>query len=152
MYSNRAKWQVLEVDLICIPEAPRRVLLRGNDRHFFKREFEVEDFEVLFHALDVARLRKGKHAELDEPPQAHLRVRFSITRADLCDHFVCKGLAASKRAPRFNYQVALKAVLERFCLNAPRIELDLIDHRFDLGMLQERFDVMRFEVRKPDLH
>ena len=54
------------------------------------------------------------------------------------------------RAPRFNYQVALKAVLERFCLNAPRIELDLIDHRFDLGMLQERFDVMRFEVRKPD--
>ena len=128
----------LEVDLVRIPEAPRGVLLCRNDRHFLRRELEVEDLEVLFHALDVARLRKGKHAELDEPSQAHLRVRFSITRTDLCDCFVRKGLAASKRAPRFNYQVTLKAVLERFRLNASRIELDLIDHRFDLGMLQER--------------
>ena len=44
----------------------------GYLSHFFRRQFEVEDVEVLSHSLLMARLGNGHNAALRQPAESHL--------------------------------------------------------------------------------
>jgi hypothetical protein len=120
--------------------------------HLFVREHEVEDVEVLFHALTTHGLRDRDDLALDEPPQHYLRDRLAVRAADLGQERIGEQvvLALSESAPRLDlHSVRAHEVLIG---HAPeeRVDLDLIDRGSDLVVLDEVDKSIRVEVRHPD--
>ena len=55
-----------------------------------------------------------------------------------------------QRAPRLDENVPRPTVLDRFVLGHTRVQFDLIDHRRDVGLFEQRVQVARLEVADAD--
>ena len=107
-----------------------------------RREFEVEDVEVLRDALRAHGLGDRRASLLQVPPQHHLRWRLAVRLGDILDRRVVKGATGAPvapvdgdpadRRPRLCHgPLGLVLPLDVRLLEVG-VDLDLVDGRHDL--------------------
>ena len=86
---------------------------RGDAAHLVVGELEVEDVDVLGHALGADRLRDDDDVALDEPAQHDLRDGLAVRRADLAQCGVGEQVVAAlgERSPGLDLHTALMHLL-----------------------------------------
>ena len=120
--------------------------------HIVVAEREVEDVEVLGHALDVDRLRYDDDAPLNQPAECHLGHALAVLMADGLEHGVGEEAVASfgKRPPRHDAAAESVHVLAGFGLLVEYVGLDLIHHRRNLDVARQVDEVVGIEVAHAD--
>ena len=79
-------------------ERPDGIHLRGG-------ELEIENIQILLHAVDVRGFRDGDDAALDEVPQGHLRNRSAMAFGDGLERRIFEqvGIGLGYRCPRHDF-------------------------------------------------
>src|SRR5579875_186989 len=131
------------------------VLVQRRDvGHVGVGELEVEELEVLLHALAGDRLREDDVAALDVPAEGDLRGRALEPVRDADEHRILQHVALRDRRPRLGGDAVLPVEVPHVVLRQVRVDLDLVGGR-DHGRLgEEPVEVVLLEVRdadRPDL-
>ena len=103
------------------------------------REAEIEDVQVLCHALPMRALGDGDDATLSEPSQGYLCGSLAILVTDFSQHRMGKQIVAplAERSPCHLHRTKLCQPWQDFVLLREHIGLQLIDHRLDIGLQGE---------------
>ena len=125
---------------------------RGDAGHLVIGQGEVEDVEVLFHALAANRLGDGHDAALDQPAEHDLGDGLAVGVADGGERRIGEQVVASlgEPAPRLDlhavgvHQLVVGVALEE------RVRLDLVDRRGHVVVLDEIDETVRVEVGDTD--
>lgn len=112
-----------------VEELALPVLERGDLRHLIVGELEVEDVEVLRHALGMHGLRDRHHPALHEPAQDDLSDRLAVLLANRGQHRIGEQIvpALRERSPGLDLDAALAHELVIGHSLMERVGLDLVD-------------------------
>lgn len=115
-------------------EAAGARLQRRDGFYIVIRKLEVEDGQVLQHALLPHRLRKGDDAALNQPTKYDLSHGLAVTLGNRHQSVVLEQVIPSlgEGGPRLRLDAEPTHKLDAFGLLVKRIYLDLIDGRLDL--------------------
>ena len=106
----------------------------GNLRLVVIVQLEVEDVQVLGHALGLRGFGQHHDAALDEPAGDDLRHGFAVFLADGGEHGVLEDaeLAFGKRSPGFGHDAFREQPLHLLGLLVEGVDLDLVHRGHDL--------------------
>lgn len=115
-------------------------------------QFEVEDIEVLRHALFPDGFGERQDVALNQPAQYDLTHRFSVFRGNRDQLCALKQIVATlgERCPGFRLRVVVAHERHALFLLMEGIDLDLIDRRLDLVKGHDVHQPIRLEVAEAD--
>ena len=124
----------------------------GDLLHVILAQLEIEDVEILLHALHMYGLRYDDHTALDEPAQSYLSRRFAIFLSDTHKDRVGEEIVAAlgKRPPRHDVAAILLHILPGADLLVEHVGLHLIHHRRNLHVACEVNQMVRVEIADTD--
>lgn len=114
------------------------------------RQREIEDLAVLPDAFFVNGFGDNDNAVLQFPAQHNLRRCFSVFLSQPQDDRFCQHAALGDGRLGFHQHVARGAVQQIPLLRQIWMQLNLVDNRTNLTMLQERIQVMRMKIAHTD--
>lgn len=122
------------IDNLTVPQ-----IFRGDDRHFFLRQCEIPNVNVLHHALDMNRLGNDRYTTLNVPTERRLRSGLIVFFADGNEIGVRENpvLAFRQRSPCLRLHTVILHILECLGLSEERMQLNLIDSGERLDRLTE---------------
>lgn len=124
---------------------------RGDGGHLVVAQREVEDVEVLLHALAVRALGGADHAALQQPTQHDLGDRLAVRLSDTGEDLVAEEVVSSLRKgrPALHGHVFAGHVLLRRTLLEEHVALHLVHGGGDAVERDEIREVIGVEVRRP---
>ena len=124
-----------------------------NPCHIICRQGEVEDIEILRHALLVAGLRDGDDAALGKPPQGYLGRALAVLRTDGGKFVILDDAIhtlATQRPPGHHLRPGFREDGLDPGLLDERVALQLVHHRLHVHIMGEVEEAARLEVAYPD--
>ena len=117
-------------------------------RHLLRAQLEVEDRQVLDHALFPHRLREHHHTFLQVPAQHNLLNALAVSLGYLSEPWQLGKLilALAQRTPGFGDDPQLLLEPAELPLLECRVELNLVDGRDNASFLQDALEVFWFKV------
>ena len=101
---------------------------RGDGDHLVVAQREVEDVEVLFHAIAVRALRDTDHTALQQPAQHDLGDRLAVRLADASEDLVAEEVVSALRkgCPALHGYLLAGHILLCVALLEEHVALDLV--------------------------
>ena len=94
-------------------------------------------------------LRNRDDSLLDVPAKQNLRFGFTVFFSELRDS-VCSEVAAQERSPCDDLDAVFVAEGQKRFIVHQRIVFDLVDHRCNFAVVQQKFELADFEVADAD--
>ena len=124
---------------------------RSNGDHLVVAQREVEDVEVLLHAIAVRALRDADHTALQQPAQHDLGDRLAVRLADASEDLVAEEAVSALRKgrPALHGHLLAGHVLLRLALLEEHVALDLVHGGRDAVERDEVCEVIWVEASCP---
>ena len=138
---------------VAVVEEGTLLAVQGCHRlHVLRTQLEVEDGEVLGHALLAHGLGDGHHAALRQPAQDHLRHALAVLPGHRLQGLVVEEviLALGERPPRLDLDVVFLEELLGLSLLVEGVRLDLVDGGHDFVVHEEIHEPVGIEITHPD--
>lgn len=125
---------------------------RRDRGHVLVVEFKVEDVEILPHTFDMNRFRNYDHPALHEPAECHLSHAFAVFVTDSFEHWIGEEVVAAfgQWSLRHYLSAGFFHIFLSLDLLVEHVGLDLIDHRSDLHVCSEVYEMVGVEVADAD--